>query len=128
MKNNIEIRTASIHLKDGLFRITIKEDAEVAFDDAVEIVNIATELTQNATVIVLADARHHCSITSEARKYFAEHSVRNRFTAVAVLSNSLPVRILLNFYVNVDRPEIPTKLFSEETEALEWLRLQQTNN
>jgi hypothetical protein len=121
LKTTFDIRTASIRLTDDLFRINIKEDAEVGLDDAVEIAKIATELTQNTSVIVLADARLHCSITSEARKYFAEHSVKNRFTAVAVLSDSLPVRILLNFYVNIDRPDVPTKLFSNETEALEWL-------
>lgn len=121
MKTTFDIRTASIRLTDDLFRINIKEDAEVGLDDAVEIAKIATELTQNTSVIVLADARLHCSITSEARKYFAEHSVKNRFTAVAVLSDSLPVRILLNFYVNIDRPDVPTKLFSNEPEALEWL-------
>lgn len=72
-------------------------------------------------VLQLIDAREHVSMTHEGRKYAAEHG-KHFFIASAVISNSLAVRLIVNFFNSFYEQPVPFKLFGTEEEALKWLR------
>lgn len=121
VKKSIEHRIGTVSLNGEIYRLNIHEDVDVELQDAVELVEIGTELTKNLHVGALVDASRNFSITNEARKYFAEKTASQQFRAVAIITNSLAQRLIVNFYININRPNVPTKMFSNETDALEWL-------
>ncbi|MEM6816509.1 MAG: hypothetical protein AAF600_19310 [Bacteroidota bacterium] len=69
---------------------------------------------------VLADIRQVKSFTKEARDLLAKKG-NNMVNAAAVLVTSPVQRIITNFYIQVSRPEKPTRMFTDEQKALEWL-------
>ncbi len=75
----------------------------------------------------LIDARIDVSFTQEARDYAAKHA-REYFIASAVISSSLPVRLLINFFNAFDKDGAPLRMFKTEEEALGWLRTFRTEN
>jgi len=60
-------------------------------------------------------------IDSEARHYVAEVG-KDYFLASAIISGSLAVRILANFFGPFTNNAVPYKMFPNEEEARAWLR------
>lgn len=69
----------------------------------------------------LVDASANFTDTNESRKFFAEQTASSQFAAVAVVTNSLSARLIVNFYININRPNVPTRLFNDKAEAMIWL-------
>ncbi len=58
----------------------------------------------------------------EARHHF---SIGNRETmtcAFGIIINSAVSRVLGNFYLGINKPSVPTKLFDNEIDAVKWLK------
>lgn len=71
-------------------------------------------------VLQLIDARDG-SMTPEARTYAAEKG-KNYFIAAAIISDSLAVRIVVNFFNSFYQQIVPFKMFPDEESAKKWLR------
>lgn len=118
----IEHSTGTAALRGDIYFYRIRDGAEISLEEAKEMVEIGSELTKDIRVGALVDARAHFTDTNEARQYFAENTQKNQFAAVAVITSSLAQRLIINFYINFNRPNVPTKMFGDEEEAMKWLR------
>lgn len=58
---------------------------------------------------------------SKARKFAATAPVTELIIAEAVVLNTLPMRMVFNFYLKIDSPTFPTKAFNDSRKAEEWL-------
>ncbi|MES2513264.1 MAG: STAS/SEC14 domain-containing protein [Bacteroidota bacterium] len=74
----------------------------------------------NNKVLELIDARDG-SMNSEARTYAAEHG-KDYFIAAAIVSDSLAVRLVVNFFNGFYTQVVPFKMFATENEARKWLK------
>lgn len=70
--------------------------------------------------MVLADIRQAKSVSREARALFGEAA--DRYAALALLAGSLPTQVIANFFIGLNRPKVPTQMFTDEAKALTWLR------
>lgn len=70
---------------------------------------------------VLVDLRAVRSQSAEARAYLAGPEATKVSAAVALLVASPLSRAIGNFYLGFNRPEVPTRLFTDEIEAERWL-------
>lgn len=109
------------YLEDGIsygkFKVKVfdLEAAKIAVKSRLEISNGVAYPT-------LADARGVTSISKEARDYFASPEGTVLLLASALLLDSVLNRFLGNFFLQINKPTIPLKLFTEEKEALKWLQ------
>lgn len=71
-------------------------------------------------VLELIDARDG-SMTAEARNYAAEVG-KDYFIAAAIISDSLAVRLVVNFFNTFYSHTVPFKMFATEQAARKWLR------
>lgn len=65
------------------------------------------------------------SFTSQdpaSRTFNGSTEVTKHCSAIAMLSTSLAQKMLANFFMRIIKPPVPTKSFSDEKEALDWLR------
>jgi len=69
----------------------------------------------------LIDARNVKSITKEARDYLASAEGTRYVTAAGLLLESYLGKIMGNFFLQINKPSLPTKMFSNKKEAIEWL-------
>lgn len=60
-------------------------------------------------------------IDSKARKFAASAPVTELIIAEAVVLNTLPMRIIFNFFLKIDGPHFPTKAFNNSIKAEQWL-------
>jgi hypothetical protein len=108
--------------EDGIARVIHVPGAEVTLEDAQETMAAYLKLNQGKRRPLFVDTKSMKSIDREARKYFAGEEAAKVACAVALIIDSPVSRVLGNFYLGVSHPQLPTRLFSSEAEALEWLK------
>ncbi|MDZ4752603.1 MAG: hypothetical protein SGI87_13380 [Flavobacteriales bacterium] len=120
----IEHSTAIISLRDdGIIRFQFHKNAVVDINAAFDYVKIIRELSHGIPRAFLLDTRDTFSNhTSEARQYMGRNAEALEFRiADAILVNSLPLRIVGNFYMKFDTPLHPVQIFKQEADAITWL-------
>lgn len=123
----LETRTERLWLHpEGFVIAEVKPDLIADLDDAIVNVAAAAEVAGRAPVPLLIDIRAHAAqATRECRAYYAGPEAAKINLAVAMLVRSHISRILGNFFIGINRTPFPLRLFSEEVEAIAWLREQQ---
>lgn len=106
----------------NLFFLRYHPDQEVDKKKAEEIIHEIYDLVNSGLYLGLNDARGpNLEISKEAREVYSNNKSLKKTRAQAVLVNDLGTRILLNFFVNFNKPTVPVKLFNSFDKALEWL-------
>jgi hypothetical protein len=113
-------RTVDI-VVDTLIRATFHRGAEVTIDDAIEGIAATATLLEGRRLPALVDLRGIRSQTAEARAYLSGPHATRVSRAVAIVVDSPVSRVLGNFYLGYNRPEVPTRLFGSLEEAESWL-------
>lgn len=105
---------------DGILRVKIREECFVNIEDIRLFYEAYERLTGEVPVPWLVDATKSYSITREAQEYGAAQS--HRRLGMAVITHSTITRIMLNAYTTMFRPKSPLRVFTDEADAIEWLK------
>jgi hypothetical protein len=70
------------------------------------------------TIFDITQVRHS---TKEARDFLANEG-NELVSASAILVSSPMLRMMANFFIMVNKPQNPTRMFTDKKSALEWLR------
>ncbi|HEX8547347.1 MAG TPA: hypothetical protein VF691_10330 [Cytophagaceae bacterium] len=70
---------------------------------------------------IFADVRNALSIDKEARDYLSSKEGTQYLSAGGFLVSSQVEKIMGTFFIKINRPIIPTKLFTNYEEAVKWL-------
>ncbi len=71
---------------------------------------------------VLVDMRQTTRITREARTYYAGERVASIQRATALLVSSPLSATVANFFMGLNKPLSPTRMFTKADEAIAWLQ------
>lgn len=118
-------RTFKAHLrKDGIIEVRHFKGVEMNLQDAIEGVEILKEhyLSEEIKRPLFTDYTEIKSQSRECRAYFASPENSGNFSAVAILTGSSFGMVIANFYMGLNKPAIPTRLFTSEEKAIEWIR------
>jgi hypothetical protein len=111
------------------FKMWIEEDifqAEVLSETftlamAEECIRVRREMTQCQTLPIFSDSRRVKDFEKDARQYLASDENTKYVSAGAILISSQLQKIIGNFFLFINRPNVPSKLFNEKNEAIAWL-------
>ncbi len=119
----IETSTQIIWLcDDGILRSTSVPKAEMQLADAVEMIRAVAAAIGGIRRPICVDLTGLKSITREARNYFAGPETAAVECAAALVVRSPMARAMGNFFLGLNAPIIPTRLFTSDGPAIEWLR------
>lgn len=125
----ILLETAELCYSDeGILYIRLLENAEIDLTRSKEMQRASVEITKGDKFVALIDARAKVTVTKEAREWGSTKEAHGKMIAQAIWVNSLANRLVGNFIIQFHKPYAPTKLFSDENTALEWLRGQKSMN
>ncbi len=96
--------------------------AEVELEHAMENTRKVHEISGDQVYPILVDIRKIRSISKEARDHFAMRDRKPGVVAIALLVSSPLSRIIGNFFLGLNQPKVPTKLFTDEGMAVDWIR------
>lgn len=117
----IVTRVFTTWLQDGVCRTKVKQAAIIELSDAIENSKTVTELSAGEIYPLLVDLREINSIAKEARDHFSMKGRKPGVLAIAMLVKSPVSSIVGNFFLGLNKPTVPTHLFTSETKALQWL-------
>jgi len=120
--NKIETRTSTIHIDGGILYSTFKQESDITLEDLTENYEARVELQKKQPKLVLIDARGVWQLSNEAREFAGKDRYKGLSTAMAIVTDkSMGARIIANFYIKLNTPSYPTKLFNSKQKAMEWL-------
>ena len=128
-KNVIETNAFFTWLADDDILVTVvKPGAEISLKDAQENSAAVCKLANKNVYPLLVDQNQIKSIPKEARSYFGAADRNRNANFIAILIDSPVSRMIGNFFIGLDKPTAPTKLFTSENEAIEWLKSNQSGS
>jgi hypothetical protein len=104
---------------DGFIHLEYLPNTHLGLEDSKRIIADIEKASAGQSRPGFIDATGLKSVTREAREYFAASKVISR---AGMLTGSLISRVLGNFYLAVNKPVIPLKMFTSEAEAIAWLK------
>lgn len=107
---------------DGIARTKVKVNAEVTLEDAKENSALVNSFFVDEKFPLLIDSRGIKSISREARSFFTTNGRETNTIAFAILIDSAVSKVVGNFFLGINKPAVPTKLFLHENDAINWLR------
>lgn len=107
---------------DGIARTKVKPNFDVVLTHAMENSVAVNSLIKDKKFPLLIDARGIHSISREAREFFTTRGRDTNINSMAVIIKSTISRVVGNFFMGINKPTVPTRLFENEKEAEEWLK------
>lgn len=117
----VENDFAIFYAIDGVMHFIYKQGVNLDLSAAKEVVADRLRAQENRSFPVICDVRGVKSINKEARDYLAKEGSQ-QIEAVAMIVGSPARKVMSNFYLAVNKPEVPTKLFISEEEAFDYLK------
>jgi hypothetical protein len=115
-----ETRFAIAEIKDEILFITYKKGISITLDDAKEMIKNRLLFTGNVPYPMLVQDEGISFIAKEARDFMSNEGTEGVIAGAFVLK-SVYSTFLINFYLSVTRPKIPSRMFTDPVKALEWL-------
>lgn len=115
-------RTSTIRLESKrLVRVTILPGVVQTLADAKENGMVMDNIMQGRQFRALVDLRQMKSQDREAREYYTQPGHTPGLVAIALLIGSPMSRVIGNLYMGFTKSDIPTRLFTSDADALQWL-------
>jgi hypothetical protein len=114
-------QNAKFWIEDGILFFEYKMNTAIDLEVATRVVADRITLQNERHLPVFCDMRGMISIDKAGRDYLAK-SGSLQAKAVALLVNENVSMTLSTFYLEISKPSAPTQIFTDEEEALEYLR------
>lgn len=113
-----------VHLERPFLEFTIKPGVTWTEADAFYAKLRTVEIRPNVKFYVLADGVEFFTMTKEARELSADAEFADNTRAVAFYTKSLSLALLGDMYVKMNKPAVPTRIFTDREKARLWLEQQ----
>ncbi len=107
--------------KDGIVQIQFEKGFEGGLEDAKRMVQHFLLLSPNKKVKILSVYAEDNLFSKEVREFISSDEVGKIVAADAFVINGTALKIFGNFYLHVNKPQRPSKLFTDKAEAIQWL-------
>jgi len=109
-------------LESGLLENFIKEGAHIVAEDVRLLKKANMQISTRDKYVVLVNSSQFNSISKEARELSASKEFSNETIAKALMTPSTGHKLIVQFYLRVNKPHIITKPFTDKNLAINWLK------
>jgi len=123
MEKSIEIEEAIITIvADGVMHVHLKVEHRFDLHHADNIYEARLKLAKGGKFAIMYTAPKFIRPTRAVRKHLASDERLLTTTADAFVINSIAHRLMANMYIRINKPKLPTAIFEDKQEAIEWLK------
>ncbi len=105
----------------GFVRVECKAGVKIGKEEAEMFNQARSSISPLKKHLCFMDASQVSYISRGSRSLAAGKETDNITIAFAIFISSPIGRVLGNFFIQVDKPPYPTKLFTDEDQAIKWL-------
>ena len=108
--------------EDGFVEIDCNNNHEYSVEDIKENWAYIKELAKkDKKMLVFSNMPEFTTASKETREFVAQGWHKDFIAAEAFVIQSLGQKILGNFFLNINKPIVPAKVFTNKEDALHWL-------
>lgn len=109
-------------IEGGIIYNRYKPDVSIiTIEIAKKIVEDRLKVSNGITRPGFIDLTNAISIDKQSRRYFSMGESMKYLSASAIVVNNEITKLGGNIYIRIDKPRIPTKLFTDKMLAVKWL-------
>lgn len=117
-----ETNTATIFIDENeIIHVVLYDGIVMDYYDAMDHYLVIKNLSDNKPVLKLIDSRCNWTVQRKAQKFLSGKEVKEKTIARAIVLNSSIKTVLLNFFNELNKPEVPTRNFTDYDKAYQWL-------
>jgi hypothetical protein len=109
----------SIH-EDGVGQMHFKDEIILDVPGQMEHLDALNKIANGQKIPFVVTAGKHVNITPEARDNAILIEDRSPVAATAVVVQNLAYRLIADFYLKINKPKTPYKVFTDKNAAFEW--------
>lgn len=113
--------------EDGIMHLYYK-DGILNLEDSKQIFKLIRENCPWEVSPIYATGNTFSGLDKEARIFWGSPEVTKHCSAISMLTNTLGLKLLANFYIKISKPLVPTSFFASEEECIKWLKAFPTKN
>ncbi len=117
----LETPYVTMFIQEGIYQATFKPLDTLDLDIAIATVQDRLAFFRMVAYPCLFDITLVKQTTKEARDYMATEG-NQLVLASAMIVSSPMLKMMANFYIMVNKPKNPTRLFTDKESGLDWLR------
>jgi hypothetical protein len=107
---------------DGIIYVSISPEKEETVELAKKMVIKMGEMLNHKQAPILFKHQEFALPGKANRDYWATKEACPYSKAEAFIINSIALQLIANFYLKINKPQRPTKMFTHEDEAIKWLK------
>jgi hypothetical protein len=120
-ESHLENDFCQIWLSNGILFVEYKPRLVMNLEVAKQIVADRLKVSNGVSHPMFLDGRNFVSIDRATMKYYKTKEVVQYVTSAAFLTGSALSSLASNIFLSLEKPLVPTKLFTDEKKALDWL-------
>lgn len=118
----IDIGKATVKKQEnGHLYIQIRDGQELEVEDIKALMQAKDKLCGGKPHTTVFVAGNYSSLSQEARAFASTKEAYGAAIAKSIVAKSLSTRLMGNFFIRFNNPPAPTRLFSNEADAIAWL-------
>lgn len=117
----VNVHTDVFWVSDGILGIHIKGPCSIDTKDTDEIFVAFDRLGVIAPTALVADIRTLRGVSLGVRTHMSSDRAGRYLARVALVADSPLTRTIGNFFMRLNRPPFPVRIFDAEDDALRWL-------
>lgn len=115
-----------VYLEDGIIHVIYYvPNTHLTLEMAQRGVEERLRLSNGRTLPLFADIRNIKKVEKEARQFLSSKEGTKLLSAGAFLVGGAVDKLLDHAFLFINKPLVPSKLFTNQTRAIEWLKLQE---
>lgn len=108
-------------LENSIIKIDMTPSSVIDLEECEKITKAIGDLTNKKQALILMIAENSTNFTTEARAFSASELGSIYTIADAMIVKNLAQKIMVSFYLKINKPIRPSKAFNSESEAIKWL-------
>lgn len=123
IQNEMEIKQALVSKNEAnIVFIRLKEKYFIDVEDIKEINKAKNKLVGESCHSVIFIPSITSSISKEAREFSAQPIIFKNAICKAIVAKNMAHRLIGNFFIKMQNPPVPMKLFNSEEKAVQWVK------
>jgi len=106
----------------GILQTRSKPNSVMTIEEAQELTAAHTLINKGIPMLLLCDISNVIRMPKECRDYFSGSKHGETFIACALITKSKLSALIGSFFLGLNKPLKPTRLFNDEEKAIKWLK------
>lgn len=108
--------------EDNVFNVDYKNLESIQIEHSINEIETCISMSRSLPALAVVDISSVKSVSSESRDLYSSEKSVKVFKAVGLIARTPISRVLGNFFLGINRPPVPIKLFNDKDTAIGWLK------